>query len=100
VLIQNQPGVGRGIRDPTTGGRDQVSPGHQIRLSRSFDHRETGVSAEDERIVRDLLKGKDPPDALNVGRMVNGILVATAAPQYISLAADLSRLTTTHAAVV
>ena len=50
--------------------------------------------------MRDLLMGKDPPDALNVGRMMNGILVATVAPQYLSLAADLTRLTATHAAVV
>ena len=50
--------------------------------------------------MRYLLKGKDPPDALNVGQMVNGILVASVAPQYLALAADHSRLTTTHAAVI
>ena len=105
-LSLNLPGVGRGIskapKEKALGNPSQptVTMGHPVRPSRSFDPREAGVSPEDEKALRDILRDKDLIDSLNLKRMMEGIVVATQAPLHLTLVNQLADLNATHARVL
>jgi len=95
-------GVGRGItktqkeRAPGNPSQPTVTMGSQLRPHRTFDPREAGVTADNEKALRDLLRDMDLVDSLNLQRMMEGIIVATQAPLHLALVAKLADLTATH----